>query len=75
MRQNAFVEITGILNNTQKTFNTTCEQCLASLLVLQNLTRAVPWEMPPLLIQICNFVKFDGGPQLLSSTTIAKFVI
>ena len=60
LRQNAFNEITQILNNTEKTFNTTCQQCMASLLVLQNLTRAVPWEVPPILIQICNFVHFDG---------------
>ena len=60
LRQNAFNEITQILNNTEKTFNTTCQQCMSSLLVLQNLTHAVPWEVPPLLIQICNFVHFDG---------------
>jgi sphingomyelin phosphodiesterase len=64
LRQNAFTEITGILNNTAKTFNTTCEQCMASLIVLQNLTFAVPWEVPPLLIEICNFVHFDGNLQV-----------
>ena len=69
LRQNPFSEITQILNNTEKTFNTTCQQCMASLLVLQNLTHAVPWEVPPLLIQICNFVHFNGNSESINLLT------
>ena len=60
LRQNAFTEITEILNNTAKIFNSTCQQCISSLLIFKNLALTAPWEVPPLLIQVCLFVKFDG---------------
>ncbi|KAF8961980.1 Metallo-dependent phosphatase-like protein [Flammula alnicola] len=57
---NAFNEITAILNNTEKTFSSTCQQCISSLLVYKNLALTAPWEVPPLLIEICNFVDFNA---------------
>ncbi|KAF8528594.1 Metallo-dependent phosphatase-like protein [Gautieria morchelliformis] len=58
LRAAAFAQISEVLNST--TFGSTCAQCTASLLVAKNLALTAPWEVPPLLIQLCNLVKFSA---------------
>ena len=59
IRAAAFSEIRDILSST--TFGTSCAQCTAGLVVAINLTLMAPWEVPPLLIELCNAVQFRGA--------------
>ncbi|KIJ51843.1 hypothetical protein M422DRAFT_157627 [Sphaerobolus stellatus SS14] len=60
LRAAAFEQISEILKNSQNAFSTTCSQCTASLLVAKNLALTAPWEVSPLLIQICNLTNFSA---------------
>ncbi|KAF8589284.1 hypothetical protein K439DRAFT_1525920 [Ramaria rubella] len=60
LRAAAFNEISAILAPNQTTFGSTCSQCIASLVATKNLALTAPWEVPPLLIQLCNLIKVDA---------------
>ncbi|KAF8521774.1 Metallo-dependent phosphatase [Hysterangium stoloniferum] len=60
LRQAAFFEISQILNNTLGSFNSTCSQCVGSLVIAKDLALTAPWEVSPLLIDICNLVQFSA---------------
>lgn len=60
LRNQAFTQITQILSDVSGAFTSACSQCIASLSVAKQLALTAPWEVPPLLIQICNLTNFDG---------------
>ncbi|KAF8589774.1 hypothetical protein K439DRAFT_1612572 [Ramaria rubella] len=60
LREATFAQISAIISANQTTFTSTCSQCIASLVAAKSLALTAPWEVPPLLIQLCNLVKFDA---------------
>ncbi|KDR69557.1 hypothetical protein GALMADRAFT_104017 [Galerina marginata CBS 339.88] len=60
LRQIAFNDIAAIINNTANIFSSTCQQCIASLVIYKGLALTAPWEVPQLLIEMCHFVNFNA---------------
>lgn len=54
LRETAFNNIMAILHNATGSFPTACSQCMSSLPILKQVALAVPWEVPPLLIALCE---------------------
>ncbi|GJJ11789.1 hypothetical protein Clacol_006027 [Clathrus columnatus] len=55
LRNIIFDEIKDILTNTTKAFTSTCGQCISSLALLKQLALTAPWEVPPILVELCEF--------------------
>ncbi|KAF8589271.1 Metallo-dependent phosphatase [Ramaria rubella] len=60
LRRAVFGEVGAILAAGGSAFNATCEKCVASLVALKGLALAAPWEVPPVLIELCEMVGFDA---------------
>jgi hypothetical protein len=50
-------QIVTIINASTKA--TSCDSCKAGLVVAQALAKIAPWEVPNVMIELCNAYKYD----------------
>lgn len=58
LAQTAYAQIVNIIADNSTSSN--CTKCLNGLVVAQNLSRIAPWEIPNLLVNLCNRYNYNA---------------